>query len=609
MEMNEDALAIRLSHLLRDCSVGAIVRSEKFMVVVQDTSRWYLGDPPPNREIRYVEQVRAALGIGQRLFEPPTGSVTEQGTVDGTSIPATRFPEWMRCPARNCGLLHNRPWRNRGSGTRLICRRNDPKPCGRQLEQVPWVLAHEAGYLADVPWHDLAHRGVDDESGSRSCRPDWSEPYLRLVEGDRMLEVHCTRCDASEEMPRRFGFPQRTRKQPWVSSTPPDSSDTAAWLLEVNDVRVHSSWTSSALVIPPESRIRRGTVVDRLYGNSHYLADLEKPGLLRKRALLKVANILRCDVKDVEEAEQQIKSGYPAIEKIDTATSLDRLEYEALVKAIEDFNEDEDFVTMHRTSEWKQLGLSLSGVARRVVDVVDRLIEVRRLKEITVLRGFRRLGGDEAIPPDLTGDANWLPALALRGEGLFLTLDEVTLRAWEEQPELRRRAEVLRQRYEGYPMHGFAREVRVSPRFLALHTLAHCLIRQLEAEGGYPAASLRERVYCDAGTSPMAGILVYVAVPDVIGSLGGLVELAEPKRFLRHLVRAFEVAKWCSLDPICARHSGQGPGQLNGAACQACALLPEPSCQYGNALLDRTFIKGDSARKISSLLDNVQVSE
>lgn len=607
MEMNEDALAIRLSHLLRDCSVGAIVRSENFMVVVQDTSRWYGGDPPRDREIRYVEQVRAALGIGQRLYEPPSGSVTEQGTVDGTSIPATRFPEWTRCPARNCGLLHNRPWRNRESGTRLICRRKDPKPCRRQLEQVPWVLVHEAGYLADVPWHDLAH--VDEESRSKSCRPDWFEPYLRLVEGDRMTEVRCTRCGASAEMPRRFRFPQRARTQPWVSASPPPGTESAAWLLEVNDVRVHAPRTSSALVIPPESRIRRGTVVDRLYGNSHFLTDLEKPGLRRKRALLKVANVLRCTEREVEEAEQQIKSGYPAIEKIDTTAGLDRLEYEALIKAIEDFNEDEDFVTLHRTSEWKQLGPSLNGAARCVVDAVDRLIEVRRLKEITVLRGFSRLGVKEAIPPDLTGDADWRPALALRGEGLFLTLDEVILGAWEEQPELRRRAEVLRQRHEGYPIHGSAREVRVSPRFLMLHTLAHCLIRQLEAEGGYPAASLRERVYCDAGTSPMAGILVYVAVPDVIGSLGGLVELAEPKRFLRHLARAFEVAKWCSLDPICAGHSGQGPGQLNGAACQACALVPEPSCQYGNALLDRTFLKGDSTRNIAGLLDRVQVSE
>ena len=605
--MNQDALAIRLSHLLRDCSVGAIVRGEKFMVAVQDTSRWYEGGPPHDREIRHVRQVQAVLDIKKRLYEPPIGSVTEQGTVDGTSIPATRFPEWMRCPSQNCGLLHNRPWRNKEAGVRLTCQRKDPKPCERELEQVPWVLAHEEGYLADVPWHDLAHRVHDENSSSGSCRPDWFEPYLQLVERGGKRSVRCTRCSASGPMPQVLAFPHR-RMQPWVHEAPPTVPKTKAWLLEVNDVRVHAPWTRSALVIPPESRIRKGTVVDRLYGNSQFLTELEKPGLRRKRALLKVARALRCDERDVEEAERQIRSGYPAIELFDTAVGLDRLEYEALIKAIEDFSEDEDFVTRHRTSDWKQLGRSLTGETRLVVEAVDRLIQVRRLKEITILRGFGRMGGDKCIPPDLTGEADWLPALALRGEGLFFTLEEATLRAWEDQSDLWLRPEGLRRRYEAN-RHDSAREVNVSPRFLLLHTLAHCLIRQLEAEGGYPAVSLKERIYCGGGPNPMAGILIYVAVPDLIGSLGGVVELAEPVRFVRHLARAFEVANWCSLDPVCAGHEGQGPGLLNGAACHACALLPEPSCQYGNVLLDRTFIKGDSARNISGLLDNVRLRE
>ena len=602
--MNETALEVRLSHVLRDCSVGAIVQGEKLMVAVQDISRWYTGEPPPDQEIRYVAQVRAALGIeqGVRLCEPPTGSVTEQG-VKGTSIPATRFPGWMRCPRRNCGLLHNKPWRGREVDTPLHCR-----DCGRELEQVPWVVAHSAGYLADVPWHLLAHRSGEGSPGSKSCEADWSEPYLRLVEGKGHRSVRCTRCRAEGAMPRQLRFPQGEWMQPWVGPPPPTDPEELAWLLEVNDVRVHASWTSSALVIPPESRIRKGTVVDRLYGNSRFLADLHKPDS-RGRALRKIARELRCDEKDVEGAWRQIRSGYPAIDTIDRTVDLDRLEYGALIKAIEDFNEDEDFVTQHRTSDWKQLSRSLKGEARLVVDAVDRLIEVRRLKEITILRGFRRLGSDVAIPPDLTGDASWLPALALRGEGLFFTLDEAMLKAWEDQSNLWLRAEGLRRRYEEYRPHGSAMEIGISPRFLMLHTLAHCLIRQLEAEGGYPAASIRERIYCGSDPSPMAGILVYVAVPDVIGSLGGLVELAEPMRFLRHMIRAFEAATWCSLDPICAGHAGQGPGLLNGAACAACALVPEPSCQHGNVLLDRTFVKGDSEQSISRLLDSVQSRE
>lgn len=118
-------------------------------------------------------------------------------------------------------------------------------------------------------------------------------------------------------------------------------------------------------------------------------------------------------------------------------------------------------------------------------------------------------------------------------------------------------------------------------------------MREIEAEGGYPAASLTEIIYSAMEPKVMAGILIYVAVPDIAGSLGGLAELAEPSRFLGILTRALEHANWCSLDPVCSEHEGQGPDLLNRAACHACTLVPDPACQYGNILLDRAFVKGD----------------
>jgi len=142
----------------------------------------------------------------------------------------------------------------------------------------------------------------------------------------------------------------------------------------------------------------------------------------------------------------------------------------------------------------------------------------------------------------------------------------------------------------------------ITPRFLLLHTLAHLLIKQLEMEAGYPAASLKERIYCATGRKPMAGILVYVAVPDISGSLGGLAELATPTRFLNLISKVFDHAQWCSLDPVCAEHKGQGPHLLNHAACHACALVPEPSCAYGNIFLDRIFIRGDNEKNIAAFL-------
>ena len=231
-----------------------------------------------------------------------------------------------------------------------------------------------------------------------------------------------------------------------------------------------------------------------------------------------------------------------------------------------------------------------------------------------MFKGFCRSNG-KPLPPDITGEIDWLPAVELCGEGIFFTLDEAVLARLEKSTALHERADAFARRYNQSDLQGRPPDISVTPRLLLCHTLAHLLMRQLEAVAGYPAASLKERLYCAGGAaagiesrtgestakSPMAGILVYVAVADEEGSLGGLAELAAPERFLRLLTGALEQANWCSLDPVCGEREGHGPGLLNGAACHACTLVPETSCEHGNILLDRLFVKGNAG--IPSILD------
>jgi hypothetical protein len=145
----------------------------------------------------------------------------------------------------------------------------------------------------------------------------------------------------------------------------------------------------------------------------------------------------------------------------------------------------------------------------------------------------------------------------------------------------------------------------LTARFLLLHTLSHLVMRQLEAEAGYPAASLSERIYCEKGDKahPMAGILISTTAADIAGTLGGLAEQAQPKHFASIISKALDAAEWCSFDPVCGEHEGQGPGLLNRAACHACTLVPDPACNYGNVLLDRLFVKGDSEKSLPSLFE------
>lgn len=605
--MNDDRhINVRMSHLLGYSSVGAVVRGKNYLMTVMDIREWeQRGGGIAGTTIPYVEQVKSALGIGQQLCEPPVARVLDNGVVDGTCIPALRFPTWMKCPG--CHLLYRRPWKDEAGAKLPRCKQCDGRA---DLEQVTWVLVHENGYMADLPWHFLAHSSVN--RNQRQCRQDNSSPYLLLKPKETGgWELRCSRngCAASasfsgsEKLPLEFFNCQ----QPWLREMPGNESDKVGDVVQVNDARVHSAVVSTALVIPPESRINRGSIVDRLYSNSGMRNEIEKanPGLHKKQVIRSVARKLHCSKGDVEKALVEIERGYPLYGSNITRGDLFNSEHQALMDPIPDLQEDEDFVTGHRTGEWRELAGTVPGGSRprQVIDAIDRVIEVRRLKEIMVLRGFRRMNGETLVPPDVIGKSDWLPAVELYGEGIFFTLEESILQRWESQPAIVERAKDFERRYQASGQDFDPCEV--VPRFLLLHTASHMLIRELEAEAGYPAASLKERIYCarpGKGRQPMAGVLIYVAVPDAFGSLGGVWEQADPTQFLRLMVRAFDKAEWCSLDPVCMAHEGQGPHMLNRSACHACALVPETCCAYGNMLLDRAFLKDSSDEQMRSFL-------
>lgn len=129
-------------------------------------------------------------------------------------------------------------------------------------------------------------------------------------------------------------------------------------------------------------------------------------------------------------------------------------------------------------------------------------------------------------------------------------------------------------------------------RYIALHTLSHLLIRTIALDCGYNSASLSERIYAgDDGDDPRGGILIYTAVPDAEGTLGGLVSQAEPDRLPRLVRRALHEAMRCSSDPLCAERLPQAQADfLHGAACHVCLFVSETTCERGNRFLDRRFV-------------------
>ena len=112
-----------------------------------------------------------------------------------------------------------------------------------------------------------------------------------------------------------------------------------------------------------------------------------------------------------------------------------------------------------------------------------------------------------------------------------------------------------------------------------LTALSHLSIESLSMRCGYPASSLKERIYADR-YADRYGLLIYTESPDAEGTLGGLVQQA--RHIEDHLAYAFHTGALCSNDPICAQHE---PGEsiegrwLHGAACHGCSLVAETCCE------------------------------
>ncbi len=183
-----------------------------------------------------------------------------------------------------------------------------------------------------------------------------------------------------------------------------------------------------------------------------------------------------------------------------------------------------------------------------------------------------------------------MPAIENRGEGIFIQFRAESIEAWEDRPAVKTRLLPMKQGFEAWKNErGGSSRVFPPAAYILLHTLSHLLITAISLECGYPASSVRERVYAMPGVG--YGILLYTGSSDVEGTLGGLVDVG---RRIADLVRSsLERGDLCSNDPVCGQHDPQNKNEqrfLLGAACHGCVLVAETSCEQQNEWLDRALV-------------------
>lgn len=590
-------LRVRQAQTVLPFGVGAVfdIQGESFVATG-------IGDWPRQRQEVRSPRLADQLGVSGFHAAPPAAD-DRFDRQDAAGAPYIRFPAWLFCGA--CRRMTR--WRiaDEKPGTPPRCPNCSPV---RQLSPMRFVQICADGHLGDVDWWFWAHSRLDPQA-RQACA---SRDRLRFDVSERAtgleaLSVSCTGkdCGASRDLLDVLGTHgmRCSGRNPWQRRSEAADCVKPVQVVQRTAGNVYYPVVSSALDIPEgELPADAGNelLAERVRGSDLWVPLCRVAGTPRAetyRDMIKEDTGADDALLDALLTEEIGVAPAPPSGTAEQSTAeapvvpeLSREEWAAFLApaqpATRDFAVRATDLGLggERAEPW-------AGLGKRV----GRIVLADRLREVRALQGFRRVSpGSTFVPADTSRRLRWLPAVEVFGEGIFLTLDKGELTAWERNEQVRDRVAGLRddlsRSFQADRLAAVTGE-ELSARFVLLHTFAHLLIRQLSFESGYSTASLRERVYARP-ENDQYGVLIYTAAGDAEGTLGGLVQQGEPPRLAETLLRMAEAAAWCSADPLCAEHTGQGFDNLNRAACHACALLPETSCETGNTLLDRALVVG-----------------
>jgi hypothetical protein len=611
--------SIRKGQLIAPFGVGAMtVSKDGISMICSGLDHWFnprlsrVTDPDKFR----IQEWRLERYLGVDHFrEPPDYREFVPGdqniNVD-IRIPARRFPQWHSCP--RCKRLEKLSASQIGRSFCPEC--ESTKNRKFEMVQVGFIAMCEHGHIQDFPWREWAH-----EDENTTCKKPM---YLKRTGGLSLgsLRVEC-QCGAKRSL---AGITMATTLSKGLNST-----KSPFWC------QGHRPWLGD-----DAREVCAGTIRGALRGATNvYYADVRSAiylprggpsapdalvALLEQSPLSTVIDTLKPDPQSLTAQRLRISRGGLALaiytdEQIQAAikvilkpNNIQEFEEDLTGAKIEEQLRLEEQAVLLTNQSGDELTIRKQNLLEYdkdifpIADYFSHISLIERLRETRALVGFSRVlspsGNDDLESrqkmlwrnqPDES--ENWLPAIQVYGEGIYLEINAEKLARWESIKSVQNSAKRLEKRQP------VGRERGVSPRLLLIHTLAHLLINQLTFECGYSSASLRERLYVatPASERAMAGFLIYTSAGDSEGTMGGLVRMGKPGYLEKVLRRAIEGSRWCSADPICMElggGKGQGPNSCNGAACHNCALIPETSCELFNSFLDRGMVIGDMEGKL-----------
>lgn len=583
---------LRRSQVITTWGPGALMDLPADAIILAGLDSW-----PATSELERVDEPRltikvmVATGVTRpKLYAPPIWD--DHPGAESRGVNGWRFPGWYLVNETNNPEVRARSRRLVQAGTLSANRTFD----GLKVVPIRFVRACPKGHIADVGWREFVHRnsGMDGEQCMRQLWLD--EPG---ASGD--LSDMSVRCDCGEqrsladalnfnEVP--LGVCQGDR--PWLGRNYREGCDQPSRLLIRSASNAYFPRVMSVLSIPNERNKVQHAVLKAWDHLSLVETFAELQYELRKPPVQAILKDLPHD--DIIAAIELERDGGQGDQR-----DVKAVEVEAFSHAPKGYGDDVPVdPNFHArrlpTREWKKSPVS---------DGIEAVIQLHRLREVSALVGFSRfepvtidIHGEldtDAIYAPLAEDPTWFPAIENRGEGIFLLFDREALAAWGERPETADRIQRMKAGYEAWikkrteSNNKFKAPDYPGCEYVMLHTLSHLLIQSLALRCGYPASSLKERIYVEEDHG--FGVLIYTATPDAEGTLGGLVSQA--RHIEQHLAEALRNGSLCSNDPICAQNRpDRGPesNMLYGAACHGCCLIAETSCEMGNRHLDRAMV-------------------
>lgn len=584
---------LRQSQVVTSFGPGALVDLPEQSIIIAGLSAWAGYRRYPVVEARLQAKLSALLDKPVRLYAPPPADEADEARRD--AIAGRVFPTWFetQAPVAGGGGAHRRRrlvgWAATEKGrTYVDPQESDRKRAKKTLVPVRFVCGCKRGHIDDIHWRWFIHRGQTE-----CTRPLWIEE--RGTAGDVADVV--VGCDCGDE--RRMYEAQADGalgtcrgRRPWLGGNlASEPCHQRNKLLVRTGSNTYFPERMTVISLPEDNGALK-EAVERSWAFLENVQSLAILTALRSALVVQLEALAPFSNEAVWDAIVAHRAGGVP----DIQVSVKAAEFAVLASGEASMGTDGPDSLFHAETllpaPWGRGPAGPSGIAR--------VVAVHRLREVTAQVGFTRIAPpptetDGELDPEIERaaldiDQDWLPAFENRGEGVFVQLDPAAVAEWQRRDAVIARARQLKMGFDAW-MAARGEPARDFPgaAYVMVHTLAHLLLTAIAEDCGYPASSLRERVY--ALQPGYFGILLYTSTPGADGTLGGLAASAWRMGPLIH--RAMELANLCSNDPVCAHHrpdDRNADRPLHGAACHGCVFVAETSCEQRNDLLDRSLV-------------------